>query len=154
MPKKVKRYYSKLPAGLYRALKDVEIYIGTRRVYVPEGQVVNLGQGEANKNFEALEMPAGPPINTVNKKAASILNALSDFNVGNNSHWTDQGLPVMSIVKAKTGDMEITRRDVEEAYPGFCKTLLEKKDALENDPEDTGAFGQGSMDRNRNHMEI
>ncbi len=54
-----------------------------------------------------------------------IISALKDLDPTNDSHWTDDGDPRMSAIEERVGTTEITRDDVIEAAPRFCRTNLE-----------------------------
>lgn len=52
-----------------------------------------------------------------------IRDALSALDPNNAEHWTGQGLPSMAVVCQLLGET-VTRKQVEEAAPGFCRTDL------------------------------
>lgn len=52
-----------------------------------------------------------------------IRDALSALDPNNAEHWTGQGLPSMAVVCHLLGET-VTRKQVEEAAPGFCRTDL------------------------------
>lgn len=51
-----------------------------------------------------------------------IKNALSSLDVGNDNHWTGDGLPRLDTVKMLSGDQSVTRDAVTQAAPGFTRT--------------------------------
>ena len=48
--------------------------------------------------------------------------ALAQLEVGNDNHWTEDGLPRMETIKFMTGDQAITRELVNQAVPGFSRS--------------------------------
>lgn len=154
MPKReVKKYDSGLPAGIYRALEHLYTYVHGKLRQVAEDEVISLAEGEANKHFELVSLAAGSVLPVQDKKA-SILNALSRLEPDNKAHWTAGGLPVMIVIQTMANDSSITRNDVNEAQPGFCRDLVIAKRA--ENPKSTSMkdFGQGSDKRNSNHQEL
>lgn len=150
MSKEVKRILSNKPAGLYRCLKACEIYIGKKRQYIPEGKVVKLAKGEANKHFQIEKVSNDVP---TSEKSAAIINALDKLDADNLAHWTKTGLPRLSVIQTMVSDLEISQKDVAAARPGFCRTTLEIEEA-DKETVDEGTFGQGSDERSKNHQEI
>lgn len=55
-----------------------------------------------------------------------IRDALAALNPSDDAHWTGQGLPKMEVVCA--GLPGVTRRELAEAAPGFCRTDLSMPD--------------------------
>lgn len=53
----------------------------------------------------------------------AILDALLALDVGNDEHWTADGLPRMDAVEALTGEKGITRQQVTAAKPGFSRAI-------------------------------
>lgn len=55
--------------------------------------------------------------------SAKILNALLQLDVGNDDHWTSDGLPRMDVIEGIVGDKAITRQQVTAARPGFSRAV-------------------------------
>jgi len=51
-----------------------------------------------------------------------IKSALSKLDTKNDAHWTDAGLPSVDVVRGIAGNMEITRKQIGAAWPGFNRT--------------------------------
>lgn len=53
---------------------------------------------------------------------SKILEALAKLDVGNDNHWTEEGLPRMDTMKLMVGDQALTREAVTAAAPSFSRT--------------------------------
>lgn len=146
--KVVKPNVSNLPAGLYRANETLYARVGGSLRRVEEGTVLRLDKGEANKKWTSLSINAPASDGT-----AKILNALNSLDVDNNAQWTAKGLPQVSVVQSKVGDLDITREVIESIQPGFCRDILIAKRLGEDDPDALSQFGQGRK-KGSNHEEI
>ena len=60
----------------------------------------------------------------------NLKSALELLDHADDNHWTDSGLPRMDVLKTLAGDEAITRKDVEEAFPGFERKTEVSNDAL------------------------
>ena len=66
--------------------------------------------------------------------------ALEKLDVENDSHWTDEGLPRLSVMKELL-DGKVGRNDIEMASPNFSRespTLMDPKEPEEEEPEELG----------------
>lgn len=53
------------------------------------------------------------------QKTAKIRAALSALDPANPQHWTDDGLPREGVVRKMSGEPNVQRKDIQEAWPGF-----------------------------------
>jgi hypothetical protein len=66
------------------------------------------------------------------QKASTIRAALTQLDPANEKHWTDDGLPREGVVRQFAGDQSISRKEIQDAYPGFQRQAT--KPPLEVDP--------------------
>ncbi|MEG0322883.1 MAG: hypothetical protein RR619_02725 [Raoultibacter sp.] len=59
-----------------------------------------------------------------------IVEALKQLDTSNDNHWTADGFPKMEFMKFKTGIPDLTRADINEAAPEFCRS-----NPVVNEPE-------------------
>ena len=68
-----------------------------------------------------------------------IISALVQLNSGDDSHWTDDGLPRVDVVQTLLKDPDIRRKDINDAQPGFSradpKSTTEPEDIQPGDAE-------------------
>ncbi len=75
-------------------------------------------------------------------KAHKIRAALAQLDRANDSHWTDDGLPTESAVREFANDKTISRKEIQDASPGFQRVPVEAKaDPLTGQPEAEPAAG-------------
>ena len=55
-------------------------------------------------------------------KIAKIQTALNQLDPTNDQHWTDDGLPREGVVRKLASDQTISRKEIQEARPGFQRT--------------------------------
>ena len=72
-------------------------------------------------NREVASLAAALERLTGTDMASKIRTALEGFDLKDNSLWTDQGLPRIEAVCQAVENNEVTRADVEEAFPGFTR---------------------------------
>lgn len=53
------------------------------------------------------------------QKTAKVRAALAQLDPANDKHWTDDGLPREGVVRQFANDQSISRKDIQEANPGF-----------------------------------
>lgn len=53
------------------------------------------------------------------QKVSKIRNALEQLDPVNDTHWTDDGLPRESVVRQLASDQTLSRREIQDARPGF-----------------------------------
>jgi len=88
-------------------------------VVSPHFRLVGPTESVSNKEYHSPEAVADAKINaSLEDKAAAITNALGLLDPDNDGDWTVQGYPLVQRVHTITG-MEITRGDLQEAYPEF-----------------------------------
>lgn len=86
---------------------------------------VPLGEGKAPEGGSA---PPPPAVNVSENLVKAVL-ALDPANV---DHWTEEGIPAMAAVEAAYGSNGITRRDVDQAVPGWNRDKAQgAKDAAD-----------------------
>ncbi len=127
---------SKLPAGLYRAKKNLYARCYGMYRYVAKGKVVSLDEGEANHNWEQISIPL-----KASGRSATIVNAIAQLDPENNSHWTEKGLIRIEALRGLAGDESITREEVENANPGLCRDIVEHSNIPKKKENNT--HGQG-----------
>lgn len=53
------------------------------------------------------------------QKTATVRAALTQLDPTNDKHWTEDGLPREGVVRQFANDQNISRKDIQDAYPGF-----------------------------------
>lgn len=53
----------------------------------------------------------------------ALVEILQNLDHADDSHWTDDGLPIVKIVQELTGDKTITRAQLNDAAPGFSRKV-------------------------------
>jgi hypothetical protein len=76
---------------------------------------------------------------------SKIIAALGQLDVGNDAHWTSDGLPRIDTVKFLVGDQSLTREDINKAAPGFSRANTALP-GVQPDQAAQGAAGGGSTD--------
>lgn len=66
------------------------------------------------------------------QKATKIRAALTQLDPAKDDHWTDDGLPRENVVRDFANDQSVSRKDIQDAYPGFQRQA--QKPAAEVDP--------------------
>jgi hypothetical protein len=72
-----------------------------------------------------------------------ITDALKMLDHANAEHWTDDGLPRTSVVQKLANDPTIKRGDIQNAAPGFARTVLTDADGVALSTETGAAPGSG-----------
>lgn len=126
--KTVKKYLTDAPEGLYRAIRTTYTYVGGNLMKVKEGDVVSLLKGEATEHFESLSGHTG----SVDVVSIKILNALNQLDPRDDKHWTEAGLPRMDVIETLISE-NVTRKQVDEALPGFSRDVMSLKQVKEED---------------------
>jgi hypothetical protein len=70
----------------------------------------------------------------------TIINALTRLDHDDDSQWTPEGLPRVSVVQRLAGDTTITLRDIRQVAPDFCRVLDPLADPLAEPVEVTGSL--------------
>lgn len=79
-------------------------------------------------------------MSTNDQKTAKIRDALKALDVKDDSQWTDDGLPREGAVKKLANDQTITRKEIQDALPGFQRVPVEaKKTVVAPANKETGA---------------
>lgn len=63
----------------------------------------------------------------------TIQEALTQLDPANDAHWTTDGLPLVDVVRGLTNNPDVTRKDITEASPGFCRD--QEESATEPEPK-------------------
>lgn len=58
-----------------------------------------------------------------NARLDRIKEAVTALDHTNDDHWTGTGLPRVDVISTAVGDPTVSRRDVEQAAPGFTRTV-------------------------------
>lgn len=58
-------------------------------------------------------------------KIAKIRTALTQLDPTNDHHWTDDGLPREGVVRKLANDQTVSRKDIQEAQPGFQRNPVD-----------------------------
>lgn len=100
------------------------------------------------------------------QKTAKIRGALTQLDPTNDAHWTDDGLPRESVVRDLAADKNITRKEIQEAFPGFQRpgsgdedplgdaSLGETKDTAQGGPKESPVTVEGLGDPTQNTGEL
>lgn len=70
---------------------------------------------------------------TNEQKTAKVRAALAQLDSTNDKHWTDDGLPREGVVRQFAGDQTISRKDIQDAYPGFQRNATKPGAAAGDD---------------------
>lgn len=71
-----------------------------------------------------------------NQKYEKIRTALQQLDPKNDAHWTDDGLPRTGTVQKLASDATITRKEIQEAQPGFQREPINPPPAVGDDSRD------------------
>lgn len=81
------------------------------------------------------------------QKTAKIRAALDQLDPANDKHWTDDGLPTEGVVRQFARDQAISRKDIQDAHPGFqrnaTKPAPDNLDPLTGEPVVEAIPGSG-----------
>lgn len=86
------------------------------------------------------------------QKTAKIRASLEQLDPADDKHWTDDGLPRENVVRQFAGDQTISRKDIQDAHPGFQRhavkpaatdTVAPKLDPLTGEPTAAVAAADG-----------
>lgn len=69
--------------------------------------------------------------------SAKLQEALAKLDVGNDNHWTADGLPRLDTVRFMTGDQSVTRESINQVAPGFSRASAAVTTAAPVQPEVT-----------------
>lgn len=58
----------------------------------------------------------------------TIKEALSHLDPTDEAQWTSDGLPLVEVVRGLTSNQELTRKDITDADPGFCRDKAKVKE--------------------------
>lgn len=111
------------PAAEERAPGEVPAGVSSGRGESADGASEH-GQGDAGAEAAAAEhLPTGQDGEGSSEPEAQVdrrlVAAIDGLDPANDEHWTASGKPAMAAVEALYGSAAVTRKDVEEARPGY-----------------------------------